>query len=173
MKLPIIWYMTCWAHASRSPIRHWRKPEPIGGKKSRPFATLANSNNWRYTATIFFCAPSLTFARAAMHKQTDLLGEIPSWWRKFTQSSGPHPPTLTYWAPIPGTCIWNILHQNTPALFHHASMIVATNQRRRIKYLQNGALGFVCISTFKVQLALIYNVSSKSISLTLIWTMTM
>ena len=42
-------------------------------------------------------------------------------------------------------------------------MLVATHQRRcrRIKYLQNGALGFVCISTFKVQLTLIYNVSSE------------
>ena len=62
---------------------------------------------------------------------------------------------------------------NTRALFHHASMIVATHQRRRIEHLQNGALRFVCASTFKVQLSLIYNVSSKSISMTLIWPMTM
>ena len=45
-------------------------------------------------------------------------------------------------------------------------------QRRRMKYFQNGALGFVCINFFH-QLTLIYNVSSTSISLTLIRTMTM
>ena len=38
---------TPWAHASHSPIRHWRKPEVLDEKKSRPFANLANSNNGR------------------------------------------------------------------------------------------------------------------------------
>ena len=36
-----------WAHASHSPIRHWRKPGVLGETKSRPFANLANSNNGR------------------------------------------------------------------------------------------------------------------------------
>ena len=120
---------------------------------------------------MFVCAPSLTVARAAMHKLV-CFGKSPvgdvSWPRALVDLTN-----INILRPIPGTCIWIILHQNTQALLHHASMIVATRQRCRIKYLQNGALGFVCISTFKVHLTLIYNVSSKRISMTLIWTITM